>query len=252
PIPRTLYMALLGARDMSIINTPPKERLPVETRVCEYDEELIRRAITFELKRKGQVFFVHNRIKGIEKIAQRLSRIVPEARLGIAHGKLSEPVLEKVMLDFIEKRFDVLVCTTIIESGIDIPTANTILVNHAESFGLADLYQLKGRVGRFNLKAYAYFLVPRGSVLDREAKKRLSAIEKHTELGSGFKIALEDLQLRGAGNILGTQQHGYIYQIGFDLYCRLLREAINRLQEHYEEYISKTSKNQRILVQQLS
>ncbi|MCM8799027.1 MAG: transcription-repair coupling factor, partial [Candidatus Omnitrophica bacterium] len=252
PIPRTLYMALMGAKDMSVINTPPRERLPVETRVCEYAEGIIRRAILFELKRKGQVFFVHNRVKGIEKIAQQLKQVVPEARLGVAHGKLPERLLEKVMLDFIEKKFDVLVCTTIIESGIDIPNVNTIFINHAESFGLADLYQLKGRVGRFKVKAFAYFLIPRGIVLEAEAKKRLLAIERHTELGAGFKIAMEDLQIRGAGNILGTEQHGYIYQIGFDLYCRLLREAINRLRAYHEEYINKSFKKQRILVQQLS
>lgn len=252
PIPRTLYMALMGARDMSVINTPPQERIPVETKVVEYDEGLIRRAILAELKRKGQVFFVHNRVNGIEKIFRRLTQIVPEAKLGIAHGKLPERVLEKVMLDFIEKKFDVLICTTIIESGIDIPTVNTIIVNNAESFGLADLYQLKGRVGRFNVKAYAYFLVPKGIVLDSEARRRLSAIEKYTELGAGFKIALEDLQIRGAGNILGTQQHGYIYQIGFDLYCRLLREAISRLQNiKKDKCVENNIKNPRIPVKQL-
>jgi len=252
PIPRTLYMALMGAKDMSIINTPPKERIPVETKVCEYDEELIRKGIIFELKRKGQVFFVHNRIEGIEKLTQKLMKIVPEARFGIAHGKLPERTLEKVMLDFMEKKFDVLVCTTIIESGIDIPNVNTIFINNAENYGLSDLYQLKGRVGRFNVKAYAYFLVSKGIVLDEEAKKRLLAIERHTELGAGFKIAMEDLQIRGAGNILGTEQHGYIYQIGFDLYCRLLREAINRLQGHKEEFINKSVKTSRTLVKQLA
>jgi len=252
PIPRTLYMAIMGAKDMSTINTPPKDRLPVESKVCEYDERLIRKVTMIELKRKGQVFFVHNRVEGIEKIANRLIRLVPEARFAIAHGRLKEHELEKVMLGFIEKKTDVLISTTIVESGIDIPNANTIIVNQAHCFGLADLYQLKGRVGRFTVKAHAYFLVPHEVVLDRESQKRLLAIEKHTELGSGFKIAMEDLQIRGAGNLLGTEQHGYIYQIGFDLYCRLLKEAVSRMQRHKENFAHSSLRRERTTVHQLA
>ncbi len=252
PIPRTLYMALMGARDMSTIDTPPQDRLPVDSKVAEYDERLIRKAILRELERKGQVFFVHNRIEGIERVYQRLMRIVPEAVFAVAHGRLPEHALEKVMLDFIEKKVDVLVSTTIIESGIDIPNANTIIINRADCFGLADLYQLKGRVGRFKVKAYACFLVPRGVVLEPEAQKRLSAIEKHTELGAGFKISMEDLQIRGAGNLVGTEQHGYINQIGFDLYCRLMREAISRIQEQKKHFSYSPLKRERLAVEQLT
>ncbi len=231
PIPRTLYMSLMGARDMSIIQTPPQDRLPVETRVSEYNEELIREAILRELSRDGQVFFVHNRINGIEKVAQRLHRVVPEARLAVAYGRMNSSSLEEVMKNFIQHNIDCLVSTAIIESGIDIPNANTLIVNRADMFGLADLYQLRGRVGRFKYKAYAYFLVPKGFLLGGEAERRLRAIERYTELGSGFRIAMEDLEIRGAGNILGEEQHGYISAVGFDLYCRLLREAVARIKE---------------------
>jgi transcription-repair coupling factor (superfamily II helicase) len=251
PIPRTLYMSLMGARDMSIINTPPKDRLPIETKVCEYREDLIRNAILQELKRRGQIFFVHNRVEGIEKIASRLEQLLPQVRMALAHGQMREHQLEKVMLDFMERKIDVLVSTTIIESGIDIPNANTIIVNRADCFGLADLYQLKGRVGRFNVKAYAYFLIPRGTVLDRESRRRLLAIERHTELGSGFKIAMEDLQIRGAGNLLGTQQHGYINTIGFDLYCRILKEAIENIHRQKENFLKVSVRKERMPVQEL-
>ncbi len=252
PIPRTLYMSLMGAKDMSIINTPPKDRLPIKSEVAEYDDRLIRKAILHEMKRKGQIFFVHNRVEGIEKVAGQLSRIVPEARIAVGHGQMHEHELEKVMIDFVDRKVDVLVSTTIIESGIDIPNANTIIVNRADCFGLADLYQLKGRVGRFNVQAYAYFLIPRGFIPDSEAKKRLAAIEKYTELGSGFKIAMEDLGIRGAGNILGTQQHGYINQIGFDLYCRLLKEATVKLSQHKEDFINSSARKERFAVSQLA
>jgi len=229
PIPRTLYMSLMGVKDMSIIETPPQDRLPVEVIVSEYDDNLIKKAILFEKKRKGQVFFIHNRIQGIEKVADRISGLVPEAKVAIAHGRMHSKELEGVMKEFMKGTIDVLISTVIIESGIDIPNANTLIVNRSDMFGLADLYQLKGRVGRFKNKAYAYFLVPKGHVLSRESGRRLEALERYKDLGSGFKIAMEDLEIRGAGNLLGKEQHGYISAIGFDLYCRILREAVDGL-----------------------
>jgi transcription-repair coupling factor (superfamily II helicase) len=227
PIPRTLYLAMMGAKDISIINTPPQDRLPIETHILEYDEAVVRQAIRRELRRKGQIYFVHNRVKGIEKVAQRVSCLVNEARVEIAHGQMRERDLEQVMLKFMNGEIDCLVCTTIIQSGIDIPNANTIIINRSDMFGLADLYQLRGRVGRYKHKAYAYFFIPKKSVLASNVEKRLHTIGKIKELGAGFKVAMEDLQIRGAGNILGKEQHGYITAIGFDLYCRLLRGAID-------------------------
>lgn len=232
PIPRTLYMALMGARDMSVINTPPPDRLPIKTIVANYNPQLIKEAITREIDRKGQVYFVNNRIKGIEKIARDMQSIVGSGvRIAVAHGRMSAKTLESVMLGFIRGKIDVLVSTAIVESGIDIPNANTLIVNRAEQFGLADLYQLRGRVGRFKREAYAYFLAPKSFLLSSDAKRRLSAITKFTALGSGFKIAMEDLQIRGAGNLLGPQQHGYVMAVGFDLYCRLLKNAIVDIKE---------------------
>lgn len=228
PIPRTLYMSLMGAKDLSVINTPPQNRLPINTIVVEYDTDLIRQAILKELGRKGQVFFLHNRVYNIDKIKKALARILPSSvRLGVAHGQMPSKLLEEIMLDFMSGRIDVLICTMIIESGIDIPNVNTIILNNAHHFGLSDLHQLRGRVGRFNKPAYAYFMVPKNIILESDAKKRLNAIAEHSQLGAGFKIAMEDLELRGAGNLLGIQQHGFIAAIGFDLYCRLLKEAIN-------------------------
>ncbi len=229
PIPRTLYMSLLGVKDMSTINTPPEKRIPIETFVCVYDEELLINAINTELERRGQVYFIHNRIKDIEKIHARLKKLIPHARIAVGHGRLHEKTLEKVMIDFIEHKIDILISTTIVESGLDIPNANTLIVNNAENFGLADLYQLRGRVGRFIRKAYAYFLTPKHATFNPEAKRRLKSIQKFTELGSGFKIAMEDLEIRGAGNILGEEQHGYIMAVGFDLYCQLLSHTIEYL-----------------------
>jgi len=226
PIPRTLYMALMGARDMSVINTPPARRFAVTTKVVEYSDEFVKNAIKKELKRKGQVFFVHNRVMGIEKIAKRLQDLIPKARVKVGHGQMTESELEQTMQEFIKGEIDVLVCTTIIESGIDIPNANTILINRADAFGLADLYQLRGRVGRFTRHAYAYLMVSKMLILTGDAQKRLQSIQKFTELGAGFKLAMEDLEIRGAGNLLGHQQHGYIEAIGFDLYCRLLKSEI--------------------------
>lgn len=229
PIPRTLYMSLTGIKDMSVINTPPEDRLPIETYVMEYDDQIVKRAIENELERKGQVYFVHNRIKGIEKVADKLRTLLPQAKIEIAHGRMYEKELEEIMITFLDSKIDVLVSTSIIQSGIDISNTNTIIINRADMFGLADLYQLRGRVGRYNRKAYAYFLIPRGKPISADAERRLKTIAKCIELGSGFKLALEDLEIRGAGNVLGPQQHGFIKAIGFDLYCRLLREEIYRL-----------------------
>lgn len=227
PIPRTLYMSLMEAKDISIINTAPQDRLSVDTHILEFDEEVIRQAIKRELIRKGQVYFVHNHIMDIEKIADVVTRLSPsDARISIAHGQLDSSQLEMIMLGFLKGDIDILVSTVIIESGIDVPNANTLIVNNADAFGLADLHQLRGRVGRFIRKAYAYFFIAKETAISDDAKKRLKAIEEYWHLGSGFKIAMQDLEIRGAGNLLGTRQHGFIEAVGFDLYCRMLREAI--------------------------
>lgn len=230
PIPRTLYMSLMGAKDLSVINTPPQNRLPIKTIVVEYDPDLIRQAILRETKRGGQAFYVHNRIYDIEKVKERLVRILPDdIRLAVAHGRMHPKYLERVMCDFLENKIDCIICTMIIESGIDIPNANTIIVEDAHCFGLPDLHQLRGRVGRFNKPAYAYFTIPKNKSLDSDAKKRLNAVLEFSQLGAGFNIAMEDLEIRGAGNLLGIQQHGFISAVGFDLYCRLLKEAVSTL-----------------------
>ena len=231
PIPRTLYLALMGGREISVIDTPPLERLPVKTFITEFDERLVRNAIEEEKKRKGQVYFVHNRIHGIEKICARLQKMLPDLKIAVGHGRMNEKELEKTMGDFTKGSVDVLVCTSIIESGIDIPNANTIFINRADTFGLADLYQLRGRVGRFSRKAFCYLMVSGMDALAGNIQKRLYTIKKYQELGSGFKIAMQDLQMRGAGNLLGVEQHGFIEAIGFDLYCRLLRDAITNFKE---------------------
>ncbi|TKJ29192.1 MAG: transcription-repair coupling factor [Chloroflexi bacterium B3_Chlor] len=231
PIPRTLYLSLAGARDMNTIDTPPEYRLPVVTRVAAYDEGLIRRAILRELDRGGQVYFVHNRVRGIRQIANRLSKIVPEADTAVAHGQMEEATLAQVMTDFAAGAHDILVCTSIIESGIDIPNANTLIINRADRFGLAQLYQLRGRVGRSTVRAYAYLLYDEGAPLSDEARKRLQTIKEASELGAGFRIAMRDLEIRGGGDVLGTRQHGHISAVGFDLYCRLLAKAIQDLKE---------------------
>ncbi|MBT9450214.1 transcription-repair coupling factor [Akkermansia glycaniphila] len=230
PIPRTLYIALMGARDMSTIDTAPLNRLPVQTAVCPYDEKLIKDAIERELNRGGQVFFLHNRVQTIDHMAHQLHQLVPKARIVIGHGQMDKSDLEDVMGQFVRGEADILLSTTIIESGIDIPNANTIIIDRADRFGLADLYQLRGRVGRAGHRAYAYLLLPRHALTTGDARKRVSAIKQYTELGSGFKIAMRDLEIRGAGNLLGTQQSGHIAAIGFELYCQLLRQSIERLQ----------------------
>ncbi len=230
PIPRTLYMALMGARDMSTIDTPPPNRVPVHTRVIPYDERVIREAIHHELGRGGQVFFLHNRVKSIHLIEKRLAELVPEARILVGHGQMEKNDLEEVMRRFVNAEADILLATTIIETGIDIPNANTILIDRADRFGLADLYQLRGRVGRAGEKAHALLLLPRDFVTAGDARKRIHAIKQYTALGSGFKIAMRDLEIRGAGNLLGTRQSGQIAAVGFDLYCQLLRQSVDRLQ----------------------
>jgi len=228
PIPRTLYMALLGVRDMSVIDTPPKSRLPIKTSILEYSDALVKEAVERELERKGQVYFIHNRVESIEKIAQKLKSLLPNVSFGVAHGQMKASMLEGVMKKFLKGQTDCLIATSIIESGIDIPNVNTLIINRADAFGLSDLYQIRGRVGRYwkERQAYAYLLVPKNWVMTLGAEKRLSAIERFTELGSGFKIALEDLEIRGAGNLLGHEQSGYIHAVGFDLYCRMLKKAI--------------------------
>lgn len=232
PIPRTLYMSLMGAKDLSVINTPPQNRLPIKTVVVEYDLDLIAQAITRELARKGQVYFVHNRVQDIAEVRDKLKKALSDsARLDIAHGQMPPKDLERVMSDFMSAKVDCLVSTMIIESGIDIPNVNTIIINNAHRFGLSDLHQLRGRVGRFDRHAYAYLLIPRNEALDTQARKRLEAIQEHAQLGSGFKIAMEDLEIRGAGNLLGIEQHGFISAVGFDLYCRLLREAVTNFKK---------------------
>lgn len=226
PIPRTLYMSLMGVKDISVINTPPLDRIPIDTKVAAYNDALVKSAIKKELDRSGQVYFINNRIAGIEKIAENIIKLVPEARVAVAHGRMNEKNLEDTMAKFFKNEIDVLISTTIVESGIDNPNANTLIINNADMFGLADLYQLRGRVGRFNRQAYAYLLVRSHDALTADAKSRLLTLEKFTELGSGFKIAMKDLEMRGAGNIIGKEQHGYIESVGFDLYCRLLKGAV--------------------------
>ncbi|MCJ7664426.1 MAG: transcription-repair coupling factor, partial [Desulfobacterales bacterium] len=229
PIPRTLQMSLLGIRDLSLINTPPPNRQSIRTYLVNFDEEVIRQAILTEIARGGQVFFVHNRVKDIEAMASLVQGLVPEARLAIAHGQMPGRALEGVMMRFVEREIDLLVCTSIIESGLDIPNANTIIINHAERFGLADLYQLRGRVGRSAERAFAYLICPPRQHLSREAMKRLRAIQELSELGSGFRLAMRDLEIRGAGNLLGHVQSGHIAEVGFELYNNLLEQAIREL-----------------------
>ena len=235
PIPRTLNLALAGIRDLSVIETPPEDRLPIQTRVAEASAGLVRDAILRELDRGGQVFYVHNRVETIEAQAEQLRRLLPEARIVVGHGQMGEGALEKVMLTFADGAADVLVCTTIIESGLDIPNANTIVIDRADTLGLAQLYQLRGRVGRSSRRAYAYLLYRRRERMSEEARKRLQAIFNASELGAGFQIALADLEIRGAGNILGGEQSGHMAAVGFDLYSRLLAEAVEEAKARRED-----------------
>ena len=229
PIPRTLQFSLMGARDLSIINTPPSNRQPIQTEVRYFEEDFIRDAIYFETERGGQVFFIHNRVAGLAEMASILQRLCPDLSIGFAHGQLEGDQLEEKILDFIDKKYDVLVCTNIVESGVDIPNVNTIIVNNAHQFGLSDLHQLRGRVGRSNKKAFCYLLAPPISTLPADSRKRLQTLEQHSELGSGFQIAMRDLDIRGAGNLLGGEQSGFMAEIGFEMYQKILQEAIREL-----------------------
>ncbi len=222
-------MSLSGLRRISVIDTPPRNRHPVKTEVLPFDEDTIAQAIRAEVRRGGQAFLVHNRVASIQSIQAFLERLLPEVRFGVAHGQMAEKDLEKIILDFIDKKFDVLVSTTIIESGLDFPNVNTIIINRADRFGLAELYQLRGRVGRREQQAYAYLLVPRNFSVSENASKRLQAMEDFEELGSGYRLAMRDLEIRGAGNVLGVEQHGQVVAVGFDLYCRMLKEAVDKL-----------------------
>ncbi len=230
PIPRTLNMALTGLRDVSLIETPPRDRQAVETTVLPFSEEVVREAILYELERGGQVFFVHNRVRSIAAFADWLRRAVPEAKIAVAHGQMPERLLEKAMRAFLDGDADVLLATAIIENGLDIPNANTLLVNRADRFGLAQLYQLRGRVGRSDRLAFAYFLIPPGRTLSGTARARLAAIQEFCELGAGFRIAARDLEIRGAGNLLGAEQHGFMEAVGFETYCQLIEEAVAELE----------------------
>ena len=229
PIPRTLHMSLVGVRDISNLETPPADRMAIQTRVTRFDPQLIRTAVLRELNRGGQIFFVHNRVHNIERVAARLEEIVPEATIRIGHGQMREAELERVMIDFVDQRFDLLLATTIIESGLDIPNANTMFIDDADRYGLADLHQLRGRVGRYKNRAYCYLLVDPTNHLTPNAARRLRAIEEFSQMGAGFAIAMRDLEIRGAGNLLGTQQSGHITAIGYELYCQLLENAVRHL-----------------------
>jgi len=229
PIPRTMYMSLSGVRDMSTMETPPEERLPIKTYVGVYDEKIIRDAILREMDRGGQTFVVHNRIDGMRRIADEIKKLVPHAVVAAGHGQMAPEQLEKIMFDFYQGHIDVLVSTTIVESGLDVPNANTLIVTDADRMGLAQLYQLRGRVGRSASRAYAYFLYEAGKPLTEQSSRRLETIAEATELGAGFRIAMRDLEIRGAGNILGSEQSGQIGAVGFDLYCRMLSDAVEEL-----------------------
>ncbi|NLA76046.1 MAG: transcription-repair coupling factor, partial [Deltaproteobacteria bacterium] len=239
PIPRTLHLSLMGVRDLSIIETPPEDRLAIQSYLLPFDEATVKHAIEKEIERGGQVFFVHNRVKSIDNIAGKIKKIVPNARLAIGHGQMKPDDLENTMMRFLRKEVDVLVCTTIIESGLDIPSANTIIINQAEQFGLAQIYQLRGRVGRSSESAYAYLLLSKKANLTREAEKRLKALMDFSQLGAGIHLAMHDLKIRGGGNILGFSQSGHIASIGYELYIRLTEEAIAELKgEEYQQEIN--------------
>ena len=229
PIPRTLHMSLVGARDMSIIETPPAERFPVQTYVVENDDTVIANAIKRELRRGGQIYFIYNRVDTIDRMRDHLQALVPEARIQTAHGQMPEEMLEHVMMDFYEGDYDILLATSIVENGLDVANANTIIVYNADRFGLSQLYQMRGRVGRSHHMAFAYFVYQADKILTETAEKRLQAMKEFAELGAGFKIAMRDLEIRGAGNLLGSQQHGHIASVGFEMYCKLLEEAVENL-----------------------
>ncbi|MBQ2611040.1 DEAD/DEAH box helicase, partial [bacterium] len=236
PIPRTLYMSLSGIKDISIINTPPKNRLPIKTFVGQWNENLVKNAIIHELDRDGQVFYLYNRVETILDMKRKLQELVPNARIAIGHGQMDEKTLENVIIDFANKEYDILLATTIIENGIDIPNANTMIIHNADKFGLAQLYQLRGRVGRSERQAYCYCFYTKTHNMTKDAIQRLKAIKEFTTLGSGYQIAMRDVEIRGVGNILGTKQHGHMVNVGFDTYCELLEEAVKELQgEKFEK-----------------
>ena len=235
PIPRTLHMSLIGIRDMSVLEEAPVDRMPIQTYVMEYNDEMVREAIQRELSRGGQVYYVYNKVKDIDEITARIQKLVPEANVAYAHGQMREHKLENIMLDFINGEIDVLVSTTIIETGLDISNANTMIIHDADQLGLSQMYQLRGRVGRSNRMAYAFLLYRRDKLLREVAEKRLAAIREFTDLGSGFKIAMRDLEIRGAGNLLGAEQHGHMEAVGYDLYCKMLNEAVKHLKGELSE-----------------
>jgi transcription-repair coupling factor (superfamily II helicase) len=243
PIPRTLNMSLVGIRDMSVIETPPKDRLAIQTNVVKFDQGVITRAVRNELARGGQVYFVHNRVESIFSIGALITRLVPEARIVVGHGQMGEHDLERAMIDFMARKFDILLATTIVENGLDIPNVNTILINRADRFGLAQLYQLRGRVGRSDRPAYAYLLVPPELSLSPVARKRLAAIREFSDLGSGFRVAALDLEIRGAGNLLGGEQSGHIDAVGFEMYMKLLEQAVRELKGEEVEDEARASVN---------
>ena len=252
PIPRTLQFSLMAARDLSVITTPPPNRYPIETNVVQFSEELVRDAISYEIQRNGQVFFINNRIENIKEIAGMIQRLVPDARVGVGHGQMEGAKLEELMLAFMNGEFDVLVATTIIESGLDVPNANTIFINNANNFGLSDLHQMRGRVGRSNKKAFCYFICPPYSVMTENARKRIQALEQHSDLGSGFNIAMKDLEIRGAGDLLGGEQSGFINEIGFETYQKIMNEAIEELKENeFKELYENEDKPEKIYVKDL-
>ncbi|MEM7085617.1 MAG: TRCF domain-containing protein, partial [Bacteroidota bacterium] len=252
PIPRTLQFSLMAARDLSVITTPPPNRYPVETNVIRFGEEAIRDAIRYEISRGGQVFFVHNRIENIREVAGLIQRLVPTAKIGIGHGQLEGKKLEALMLGFMNNEFDVLVSTTIIESGLDVPNANTIFINNANNFGLSDLHQMRGRVGRSNKKAFCYFITPPYSAMTEDARKRITALEQFSELGSGLNIAMKDLEIRGAGDLLGGEQSGFINEIGFETYQKILAEAIDELKEkEFKDLYAGTEHEKKVFVKEM-
>ena len=243
PIPRTLQFSLMSARDLSIIKTAPPNRLPVQTENIGFNEETLRDAIQYEVSRGGQIFFIHNRIENIKEVAGMIQRLCPDVKVGVGHGQMEGTKLERLMLDFIEGEFDLLASTTIIESGLDIPNANTIIINNAQNFGLSDLHQMRGRVGRSNKKAFCYLITPPRISISEEGRKRIQALEQHSDLGAGFNIAMRDLEIRGAGDILGPEQSGFISDIGFEMYQRILAEAVKELKESEfkDIYVKNTS-----------
>src|SRR5438105_3233778 len=246
PIPRTLNMSLIGIRDMSIIETPPKDRLSIQTNVVKFDSQVIARAVRHELSRGGQVYVVHNRVESIFSIGALIQRLVPEARIVVGHGQMAEDQLERAMLDFVARKFDVLLATTIVENGLDIPNANTMIINRADRYGLSQLYQLRGRVGRSDRPAYAYLLIPPEDTLTQVAKKRLAAMKEFSDLGSGFRVAALDLEIRGAGNLLGGEQSGQIETVGFEMYMKLLEETVRELKGEEVEDDLRANVNLRV------